>query len=314
MWTSAQPQNETVEEMTSPDVIGCLSGWSSPHDGFFQLSHAIMFMSFLSSNTTRGLLFLHMSLVIAFVLLSTWTHTAICSPDIFSWNFAFIVINVVQSVSILYGIRRVHFPADLEQVYVDMFSPLGMSRSMFKKLVCSEHCTVMTLREGDSYATQELTRTNRLALLVSGTANVYTNNRLIHSVCRMQFLDSPEFEATQLGDQKFHVSIVAESHCRYVCWLRRSLEYLFASEPDLATLVKHAIHRDIVDKLYSLNDKGRTMEGDQQCRAERWRVTNSAGQNDGGWPTVQGRTMEGDQQCKAAGWRVTNSAGQNDGG
>ena len=25
--------------------------------------------------------------------------------------------------------------------------------------------------------------------------------------------------------------------------------------------------------------QGRTMEGDQQCRAERWRVTNSEGQN-----------------------------------
>ena len=43
------------------------------------------------------------------------------------------------------------------------------SRTQFKKLVASEHCSLVTLRHGEAYATQEVTKTDRLGLLISGT-------------------------------------------------------------------------------------------------------------------------------------------------
>jgi hypothetical protein len=91
-----------------------------------------------------------------------------------------------------------------------------------------------------------------------------------------QFLDSPEFESSTHGDEKFHVSsaigidkrqrwihifqvtITGAATGQYVCWQRRSLEYLFAKEPYLATVMAHILGRDITNKIYLLNEKVRS--------------------------------------------------------
>lgn len=57
----------------------------------------------------------------------------------------------------------------------------------------------------------------------------------------------------------FQVTIMAETSCRYVYWQRHSLEYLFAKEAYLATVMGSIIGRDITNKLYSLNEKVHTL-------------------------------------------------------
>lgn len=61
-------------------------------------------------------------------MMSGWAWAVICAPDIFSWNFSFMVINSVQMLFILYRVRPIKFTPELEDVYNSMFKPLKVSR------------------------------------------------------------------------------------------------------------------------------------------------------------------------------------------
>ena len=43
------------------------------------------------------MMFVYMMFVCAaFLILSTWSWAVLCAPDVFSWNFSFMVINCIQ--------------------------------------------------------------------------------------------------------------------------------------------------------------------------------------------------------------------------
>lgn len=61
------------------------------------------------------------------MLLSGWAWHVICAPDIFSWNFGFLVLNIGQLVYIVYQMRPVKFDPELEEVYHTLFYPFKVS-------------------------------------------------------------------------------------------------------------------------------------------------------------------------------------------
>lgn len=63
----------------------------------------------------------------------------------------------------------------------------------------------MSLHAGEAYAMQNLTRTDRLALLLSGKVNVLQDHQFLHPIMPCEFLDSPEFESRVNEDDKFKV-------------------------------------------------------------------------------------------------------------
>ncbi|XP_066984434.1 popeye domain-containing protein 3-like isoform X3 [Macrobrachium rosenbergii] len=210
----------------------------------------------------KGLLFMHSILILGFLLYSTWAWNIICAPDVFSWNFTFMLLNMGQTLYIIYQMRPVKVNKELEAMYEALFQPLNVPRLLFKRLVSLEYAQVMSLHAGEAYAMQNLTRTDRLGLLLSGKVNVMADNQFLHSITSMQFLDSPEFESSRASlDDKFKVSIIAATPCRYVFWQRSGLEYLFVKESYLATVLSTIIARDITTKLYNMNQKIVTEKG-----------------------------------------------------
>lgn len=62
-----------------------------------------------------------------FMLLSGWAWHVICAPDIFSWNFSFLLLNIGQLVYIVYQMRPVRFDPELEEAYHTLFYPFKVS-------------------------------------------------------------------------------------------------------------------------------------------------------------------------------------------
>ncbi|GAB1605245.1 popeye domain-containing protein 3 isoform X1 [Argonauta hians] len=247
--------------MTVPfTVTGCTS-WQPVNHILFHLANAALGIGLMAPDGTYGVLFLHSTFLLGFLLLSAWSWLILCAPDFFSWNFAFMIINGVQLLLITYRIRPVKFCDELEEVYLGVFQPLRVPRSLFKKLTHADYCTLMTLYQGECYATQSITKTDKLGLLISGMLSVYSSRHLLHHICQGQFIDTPEFESSVSGEEKYQVSIVADTTCRYIFWSRHSLEYLMIKEPYLATVLCLIFGRDITDKLYALNEKVLTPEG-----------------------------------------------------
>ncbi|XP_076067319.1 popeye domain-containing protein 3-like isoform X2 [Oratosquilla oratoria] len=264
--------NDTSEEeesggffLSNSTFLGSLlscEDWSPPQHLLFQLANGCFFVSYLAPSERKGLLFMHAVLILGFLLYSTWAWNIICAPDVFSWNFSFVILNMGQALHIIYQMRPVKVNKELEAVYTALFEPLNVPRLLFKRLVAVEYAQIMTLHPGEAYAMQNLTRTDRLGLLISGKINVMSDNQFLHSIGAMQFLDSPEFESSRASlEDKFKVSIIAASTCRYVFWQRSSLEYQFVKEPYLASVLSTLIARDITTKLYAMNQKIVTEKG-----------------------------------------------------
>jgi hypothetical protein len=57
------------------------------------------------------------------MLFSFWAWNIICAPDIFSWNFSFMLLNMGQLVYIIYQRRPVKFDPELEEAYQTLFHP-----------------------------------------------------------------------------------------------------------------------------------------------------------------------------------------------
>ncbi|KAK3773364.1 hypothetical protein RRG08_023244 [Elysia crispata] len=241
-------------------LSGC-STWQPTNHVLYHLANVMLCIGLMVPDSSYGALLLHGFMFLGYLLMSVWSWVILCAPDFFSWNFAFLLLNGVQTLSLMYSVRPVKFCDEIEAVYVSLFLPLRVSRHLYKRLVCPEFCTLMTLHEGETYATQSVTRTDKLGLLISGTMHAYSNRSLLHVIGEKQFIDSPEFESTTTGDAKFQVSIVAASMCRYLFWPRQHLEYLLIKEPHLASVMKTIIGRDVTNKLYALNEKVSNPEG-----------------------------------------------------
>ncbi|CAH0727767.1 unnamed protein product, partial [Brenthis ino] len=236
--------------------------WRVPQHPLFQLSNMLFVAAYCAPSTKKGQLWMHTILIFSFMLYSVWAWHVICSPDAFSWNFGFVFLNLAQVVYLVYEMRPVKFDPELEEVYHTLFEPFKVSRLQFKRMVSPDFAHVMSLHAGEAYAMQNLTKTDRLGLLLSGKVNVMSGHQFLHPILPCEFLDSPEFESSRATiDEKFKVSIVAASSCRYVYWQRSSLEYLFVKEPYLACVVTTLIARDITTKLYAMNSKIVTERG-----------------------------------------------------
>ncbi|XP_042214345.1 popeye domain-containing protein 3-like [Homarus americanus] len=207
----------TVNSTFLGSLFSC-AHWTHPQHLLFQLANGCFFVSYLAPSQRMGLLFMHCILILGFLLYSTWAWNVICAPDVFSWNFTFMLLNMGQTLYIIYQMRPVKVNKELEAMYEALFQPLDV--------------------------------------------NVMADNQFLHSIINMQFLDSPEFESSRASlEDKFKVSIIAATSCRYVFWQRTSLEYLFVKESYLATVLSTIIARDITTKLYNMNQKIVTEKG-----------------------------------------------------
>ncbi|XP_048768781.1 popeye domain-containing protein 3-like [Ostrea edulis] len=235
--------------------------WVSPQHYLFQVANGVLLGALTCPAGKHGTLIMHSCFILGFLLLSIWSWVILCAPDYFSWNFSFMVVNAVQTLVILYNIRPVKFCDDLEDVYVTLFQPFRVPRHLYRKLMSPEYCTLGTLHEGEVYASQGISKIDRLGLLIAGRMVVYSHHQQLHHIKAKEFIDSPEFESAICGDEKYQVSILATSPARYIFWQRSGLEYLLIKEPYLASLLRTVLGRDITNKLYALNDKIMTAKG-----------------------------------------------------
>lgn len=71
----------------------------------------------------------------------------------------------------------------------------------------------------------------------------------------MQFLDSPEWLSCKTTDEKFRVTILAETECKILCWQKSTLHYFLGKETFLAQIFTIILSNDISNKLFTMNEK-----------------------------------------------------------
>lgn len=115
-----------------------------------------------------GLLYVFSLLGLGFLCSSVWAWLDVCAADIFSWNFILFAICFVQFIYVTYQVRSVSFDREFQELYSALFQPLGISLTVYRKIVLCCDAEVVTLEKEHCYAMQGKTPIDKLSLLVSG--------------------------------------------------------------------------------------------------------------------------------------------------
>ena len=123
-----------------------------------------------------------------------------------------------------------------------------MFRREFSCLLSSSLASLVSLHPGECYAVAGLSKTDNLALLLSGKCSVLNSQSFLHNIEPGEFLDSPEFESSSSCSRQarsFQVTILAGVTSKYISWQRTSLEYLLVKQPRLGSVMTALISRKV---------------------------------------------------------------------
>ncbi|XP_078698958.1 popeye domain-containing protein 3-like isoform X1 [Branchiostoma floridae x Branchiostoma belcheri] len=232
-------------------------------NGVFQLAHVFFGLAYFGGSTLHGLLYTYICMFLGYLVFTVYGFQNACAADIGGWCFVFMILCLVQAIHSIWRMREVSFSEELTKVYEALFHPLQVPLLVYKALVECPNCQIVSLEQGNNYATEGKTPVDRLSLMISGKAVVIHDGKKLHMIGRNQFLDSPEWEAAkdQEDPGKFQVTIRAETDCVYLTWPRRDLLNLLSRRRYLARVLSAVLGRDLTNKLYILNEKVMTPRG-----------------------------------------------------
>ncbi len=236
--------------------------WLPPNHLLFQLANIFLLLSYLSTNSIYGVLYLRSCLAIGSVFFGLWGWLVLCAADTLLWNTIFTVVNGLHIVSIVWKLHPfIRFPHDVEMVFRDLFQPLRVSRHSFKKIyLCTRE--IQTLKSKDVYAIEGRTPVDKLSLLLSGRVSVIRGGQTLHIIDSHQFLDSPEWFGVG-SHETYQVSIIALEESRLLVWNRDKLKLTISNDNYLQSVLDNILGRDVVKKLLLVTDS----MGNQQLSA-----------------------------------------------
>ncbi|XP_050805290.1 popeye domain-containing protein 3 [Gopherus flavomarginatus] len=249
-------ENESFWESLIYAHPTCVAWKQEPEGSIYQLASILFVVGFMGGSGFFGLMYVFSLLGLGFLCSSIWAWLDVCAADIFSWNFVLFVICFIQFIYVTYQVRSVSFEKEFQELYSSLFQPLGISLTVFRKIVLCCDAEVITLEKEHCYAMQGKTPIDKLSMLVSGRIRVTVDGEFLHYIFPLQFLDSPEWDSLRPTEEGiFQVTLTAETDCRYVAWRRKKLYLLFAKHRFISRLFSILIGSDIADKLYALNDR-----------------------------------------------------------
>ncbi|KAM8953977.1 popeye domain-containing protein 1 isoform 1-T1 [Pelodytes ibericus] len=241
--------NVTVEEEICEN-------WREIHHLVFHLANACFAIGVVIPTTLNlHMIFMRGMLCLGCAFFIIWAVLFRCALDIMIWNAAFLVLNFMHFIYLVYKKRPIKIEKELKGIYHRMFEPLHVPPELFKRLT-GQFCSIQTLPKGQTYAVENKTSVDdRLSILLKGKMKVSYRGHFLHDIYPNSYIDSPEYRSTELNrGENFQVTITADDTCVFLCWSRERLTYFLESEPFLYEIFKYLIGKDITNKLYSLND------------------------------------------------------------
>jgi len=245
----------------------CTDWYRNVPGSFFQLWGLLMHIAFYASgSSSSAAMFNNGTCALAFLSLAVWGGTGVCGTDVIVWAVFIVLVNIGQVVYSKLKSAQTDkaFEGDQNKVYSHFFAPFEISRNSFTNLVGCKGFHIITLQKDHCYAMENKTTVDRLALLVSGKLRVHQGDKVLHHITKMEFIDSPEWDALRGSTKKpgvFRVTITAETTCRCIVWRRKPLLTLLSKEKQLNRILNCVIGQDIIKKLSSLNSKRFTERG-----------------------------------------------------
>uniref|UniRef100_A0A023G8D4 Putative conserved plasma membrane protein n=1 Tax=Amblyomma triste TaxID=251400 RepID=A0A023G8D4_AMBTT len=222
--------------------------WLDTNHLLFQLANIFLFLSYMAPAGLYGLLYLRICLTIGSFFFALWGYVILCAFDTMVWNAFFTAINLVHVCVLMYVLRPVRLPPNMELVYRELFQPLKVSRQQFQPAAACVK-TLRDLEPQETYSMEGVTRADCLTLVLSGRFLVSHKNRPLQIVDRLEFLDSPEWFGVCGGGDNFQVTTTAMERCRVIVWNRDKLKLTISGDDFLKAVFDNVVGKDVVRKL-----------------------------------------------------------------
>lgn len=112
----------------------------------------------------------HALLGCSFMTTSIWLYESPCYqivlPNLLYWSSFLTIANFLRSAFLFYNSFDGLIRRDLRIVYKKIFEPLGVTPSLFRKLFAKSRTE--QLDDGEHYALEQITKIDRLSILISG--------------------------------------------------------------------------------------------------------------------------------------------------
>lgn len=159
--------NNSFHEMTTATAFSPCTEWRDTNHIYFQLANTFFFLSYLAPNGLYGMLYLRCTMLIGCMFFALWGWAVQCYFDAVIWNILFVAINFIHVCILLFFLRPVKFPKEVEEVYLALFQPLKVSRHQFKKVLSCMRM-IRGLKYQEVYAQEKATKVDSLSLVLSG--------------------------------------------------------------------------------------------------------------------------------------------------
>ncbi|XP_053316586.1 popeye domain-containing protein 3 isoform X2 [Spea bombifrons] len=213
--------------------------WKQETEGsIYHLASILFVLGCMGGSGFFGLLYGYVFFALSFLCTCIWAWLDVCAADVFSWNFILLVICIMQIIHIAYQLRSVTFDKELLDVYSAVFQPLGISLTVFRKIISYCNAEVVTLEREHCYAVQGKTPIDKLSLLISGRIRVTVDGEFLHYIFPRKFLDSPEWDSLRPSEEGiFQVTCTSNPDCRN----KVSIHYL-EEEKTVFTFCQKPLH------------------------------------------------------------------------
>lgn len=113
--------NITIVSCDAPELLS-----SNP---LLHVSLFIFLVTYLlPTNLFWAKLTFHSGMMAGHMVMTVLTWSISCTTDMVFWHLAYILINIIQMISVLYMARENKFEAELELIYETLFIPFKISR------------------------------------------------------------------------------------------------------------------------------------------------------------------------------------------
>ena len=187
----------------------------------------------------RDVLFLRIVLSVACCLQVVYQYGFNNNPDIAFWNASFLAINLFQVVKIIKERSPVKIPDDIVDIYRTKFSDMTHREFLYLwSLGKQKDVNDVTLINEGEYQ-------KSLFLILSGTASVSRDSRVIATLHRPEFVGEISF----ITREPASANVDAKSKLYYIEWDQEDLRRLKLQNSQFWTKLNQCLGEDLAKKI-----------------------------------------------------------------
>jgi len=198
---------------------------------------------------------LRLFIALSHLVFCSWALVDLCSVPVFCWHAVLFLVSLAKFTEILWRCWPSSLPSNVEELYAEMFLPLGVSKEDMMLLL--RHSRVEDLNdEGTIWAIEGSLIEHSLSILLKGRMVVKSHQYLLHKIEPNQFLQSIEWAARKHSPEFDHFQVhmeVEAAPCRMVHLSSDWLDHILQVRPDLGLLLECLVGKDVSLKLYMMN-------------------------------------------------------------